>query len=185
MLAGIQDLGGLGGDGATLALQIAVAVALLMLGRRLYWLFVAGVGFVVVMGLATEYLETSEEWMTLVLAIIAGIAGALFAIFLQKLAVAVAGFAAAAYSVLEVVQYLGFGEQVGMVAALVAGVLGAIFASVLFDWALILLSSLAGSILLVDTFDLEGQLALVVMVVVAIAGISIQANMLHRDKGKG
>ncbi len=183
MLGGRQDLGGFGG-GATLALQISVAVALLMLGRRLYWLFVAGVGSVVVMGLATEYLETSEQWMTLALAIVAGIVGALFAIFLQKLAVALAGFAAAAYFAREMVGHLGFNEQIELVVALVAGVLGAVFASVLFDWALILLSSMAGAVLLVDTFHLEDTAALVVIVVVATAGVSIQANMLHRDKGK-
>ncbi len=174
-----------GGDGATLALQIIVAVALLMLGRRLYWLFVAGVGFVVTMGLATEYLEAPpEEWMTLALAIAAGLAGALLAIFLQKLAVAIAGFAAAAYVAHAVAETIGLGGSLQIVAVLVIGVLGAIFASVLFDWGLILLSSLTGGVLLVDAFDLEPTLALVVMVIVAIAGISIQANMLHRDRRK-
>ncbi len=173
-----------GGDGATLALQIIVAVTLLMLGRRLYWLFVAGVGFVVTMGLASEYLEAPEEWMTLALAIAAGLAGALLAIFLQKLAVAIAGFAAAAYFAHAVAETIGPGGSLQNVAVLVAGVLGAIFASVLFDWALILLSSITGGVLLVDAFDLEPTPALVVMVIVSIAGISIQANMLHRDRGK-
>lgn len=172
------------GDGATLALQIAVAAALLMLGRRLYWLFVAGVGFVVTMGLANEYLEVPEEWMKLALAIAAGLAGVLFAIFLQKLAVAIAGFAAAAYFAHAVAETIGLEGSLLNVAVLVVGVLGAVFASVLFDWALILLSSLTGAALLVDAFDLEPTLALVVMVIVAIAGISIQANMLHRDRGK-
>ena len=172
------------GAGTTLAFQIAVAVALLMLGRRLYWLFVAGVGFVVTMGLATEYLETPEEWMTLALAIAVGLAGALLAIFLQKLAVAIAGFAAAAYFAYAVAETIGLGGSLQIVGVLVVGVLGAIFASVVFDWALILLSSLTGGVLLVDAFDLEPTLALVVMVIVAIAGISIQANMLHRDRRK-
>ncbi len=172
------------GAGTTLALQIAVAVALLMLGRRLYWLFVAGVGFVVTMGLASEYLEASEEWMKLALAIAAGLAGALLSIFLQKVAVAIAGFAAAAYFAHAVAETFDLGGSLQNVAVLVVGVLGAIFASVLFDWALILLSSLTGGVLLVDAFDLEPTLASVVMVIVAVAGISIQANMLHRDRGK-
>ena len=179
---GILEL--FGGDGATLAVQIAVAVALLMLGRRLYWLFVAGVGFVVTMGLATAYLQAPEEWMTLALAVVAGVAGAVFAIFLQKLAVAIAGFAAAAFFAHAVAENLGIGGALQNVGVLVVGVLGAIFASALFDWALILLSSITGAVLLVEAFDLEQTLALVVMAIVAIAGISIQANMLHRDKGK-
>jgi len=177
-------LNGFGGEGATLAIQISVAVALLMLGRRLYWLFVAGVGFVVAMELATIYLQASDEWLKLGLAIVAGIAGALFAIFLQKLAVAMAGFAASAYFTTEVLRHVELTENIEWVAVIVAGALGAFFASILFDWALILLSSMAGAVLLVDTFKLDETVAIVVVVVLTIAGISIQANMLHRDKGK-
>lgn len=168
----------------TVALQVGVAAALVMLGRRLYWLFVAGIGFVVTMELATAYLQMPEEWMTLALAIVAGFAGALFAVFLQKLAVALAGFAAAAYFAYVVAENLGFTGAIQNVAVLVVGVFGAIFASALFDWALILLSSITGAFLLVDAFALDDTTALVVMVIVGIAGVSIQANMLQRDRSK-
>jgi hypothetical protein len=174
----------IGGDGATLALQIAVALSLLMLGRRLYWLFVAGVGFVVTLALATEYIDVGPDWMALALGIVAGIAGALFAVFLQKLAVGMAGFAASAYFAYEIAGRLGMEGNAQSVGVLVAGVLGAIFASILFDWALILLSSVAGAVLLVDSFVLDDVLALVVMTVLAIAGIAIQSNMLHREGEK-
>jgi len=171
----------IGGNGATVALQIAVALSLLMLGRRLYWLFVAGVGFVVTLALAAEYIDFGPEWMALALGIVAGIAGALFAIFLQKLAVGMAGFAASAYFAYEVAGRLGVEGNMQTVGVLVAGALGAIFASVLFDWALILLSSVAGAVLLVDTFVLDDMLALIVMTVLAIAGVAIQSNMMHRE----
>jgi hypothetical protein len=170
------------GDGAGVAVQIAVALSLLMLGRRLYWLFVAAVGFVVTVSLASEYITTGSEWLALALGITVGLLGALFAVFLQKIAIALAGFAASAWLAYEVSARLALDVNAATVAALVAGALGAIFASMLFDWALILLSSVAGAVLLVDTFVLDDTLALVVMGVVAIAGISIQANMLHRDR---
>ena len=74
--------------------------------------------------------------------------------------------------------------QAALLAALLVGVLGAIFSRTLFDWALILLSSLTGSWFLLDPFELDPMLYRVVLMIVAVAGISIQANMLHRDRGK-
>jgi hypothetical protein len=174
-----------GGDDFSMGLQIVVALALLMLGRRLYWLFVAGVGFVVTMTLAQQYLQVEQAWMATALAIGAGILGGLFAIVLQRLAVAIAGFLATAYFTMIVAPQLGLDGQILQVAIVVAGILGAIFASVLFDWALIFLSSITGAVMLVDLFNIDRPLSLVVMVVLATAGVSIQANMLHRDKGKG
>ena len=171
-------------DGTSLALQIAVGVSLLMLGRRLYWLFVAAVGFVAATAFVAAVFEPESQWVGLAAAVAAGLVGALAAIFLQRIAVAVTGFVALAYLVWEVGPEIGLGGQVETVVMLVAGVLGAIFASLLFDWALIFLSSLIGSAILVDAFGLEQQAAIVVMVVLTVAGISIQSNMLKRDKGK-
>ncbi len=188
-----QILDAINGVDGYLALQIAVAAALLMLGRRLYWLFVGGVGFFVTEYLATQHLETLEEWLPLplplplVLAVVAGLAGALFAIFLQKLAITIAGFTSAAFFAYLVAENIGLSTknpQAAFVAALLVGVLGAIFSRTLFDWALILLSSLTGSWLLLNSFELEPMLYRVVLMIVAVAGISIQANMLHRDRGK-
>jgi len=172
------------GDGTSLALQIAVGVSLLMLGRKLYWLFVAAVGFVAATALVAAVFEPESQWVGLAAAVAAGLVGALAAIFLQRIAVAVTGFVALAYLVWEVGPEIGLDGQVQTVAMLVAGVVGAIFASLLFDWALIFLSSLVGAAILVEAFGLEQQATIVVMVVLAVAGISIQANMLKRDKGK-
>ena len=138
-------------------------------------------GFVVAMDLATTYLGDSGQWVTLAVGVIAGIAGALFAIFLQRLAVGIAGFAALAYFAAHMSARFMLDDRVELLVVVVAGILGAVFASVLFDWALILLSSMAGAVLLVDTFALADPAALVVMGVVAIAGIAIQANFMHRD----
>ena len=186
-----QILDAINGVDAKLALQIAVAAALLMLGRRLYWLFVAGVGFFVTNQLATQHFETPVEWLPLplplVLAVVAGLAGALLAIFLQKLAITIAGFTSAAFFAYVVAENIGLSTenpQAALLAALLVGVLGAIFSRTLFDWALILLSSLTGSWFLLDPFELDPRLYRVVLMIVAVAGISIQANMLHRDRGK-
>jgi hypothetical protein len=172
------------GGPPTVALQIAVAAALLMLGRRIYWVFVAGVGFLVAMRLVGDVMEPQQEWVTLALAIVAGLVGALLAVFLQKLAIGLAGFFATAYLVGTLAPGFGLDGSMLAIVMVVCGVIGAILAGVLFDWALIILSSLAGAALLVDALNLEQTAGLVVMLVVAVAGISIQANLMHRDRAK-
>lgn len=181
-MGGILD--SLGVAGTALAVRIAIGAALLMLGRRLYWLFVGAVGFVVAIDLASVYLTGSEPWVRLAIGIVVGLIGALLAIFLQKLAVAIAGFAAAAYFSAALMEAFALEPSVELVIIIVAGIIGAILAGALFDWALILLSSMIGADLLVDTFALEGFPALAVLVILTLAGISIQANMLHRDRAR-
>ena len=171
-------------DGTSLALQIATGVSLLMLGRKLYWLFVAAVGFVIATTLVVEVFEPESQWVGLAVAVAAGLVGGLAAIFLQRIAVAAAGFVALAYLVWEVGPEIGLDGQFETAAMLVAGVLGAIFASVLFDWALVFLSSAVGAVILAEAFDLERQASIFVVVILTVAGISIQSNMLKRDKGK-
>jgi hypothetical protein len=148
-------------------------------------LFVAAVGFVVVMSFANDYLDLNEGWIPLALAVGAGVVGALLAVFVQKLAVAMAGFAATAYIAGLVAEEIGLSGPWVTVGTLVVGVLGGALASFVFDHALILLSSLAGAALLVDALGLRDQAALAVMLIVAVAGMVIQLNMLHRDGNTG
>ncbi|MFN2155172.1 MAG: hypothetical protein ACK2UX_08035, partial [Anaerolineae bacterium] len=56
-------------------LSIGVGAALLLLGRRLYWLFVAGAGFVIGATLSAELLQAESAWMRLLAAIAAGLVG--------------------------------------------------------------------------------------------------------------
>ena len=171
---------------AALLIQIFVALAMLMLGRRLFWLFVAGLGFVAGMSIAADYVQPSQEWVMLLVAFGFGLVGALLVVFVQKLAVVVAGFLAAAYLVQQLARDLGLGGDDLSLAMIVAGVVGAVVASLVFDWALILLSSFAGATLLVDAFDLEERMiSLGLTIVAAIGGIAIQSQMLRHDKKEG
>src|ERR1700676_4910126 len=73
---------------------VIVGAAILLFGRKLFWLFVAALGFAVGVEIATYFMHDPPVWMTLMIALGLGILGALLAILLQKLAVAVAGFVA-------------------------------------------------------------------------------------------
>lgn len=164
-------------------LRIVVGVALLTLGRRLFWLFVAGIGFVAAITLATRLLHNQPEWLILVLALFVGLIGALLAVLLERLAIGVAGFLAGGYFALSLVEALGL--RVGPVSwlpFLIGGVLGAVLVIALFDWALILLSSLTGASLIAQSLPLTPPIRILLFAIVLIIGIIIQASLMAGEQ---
>src|SRR5204863_163981 len=73
-------------------ISVIVGVAILFFGRKLFWLFVAALGFAVGLEIAAYFMKEPPQWMTLVVALGCGVIGALLAILLQKIAIAIAGF---------------------------------------------------------------------------------------------
>jgi hypothetical protein len=165
-------------DTMAIARLIVGGIALIT-GRRLYWFFVAAAGFVAGLTLANRFFEGESELLIIVIALAAGLIGAVLALFLQRVAVAVAGFILAGYVVTALLALfnLDFG-QLDWILYLVAGVFGAILVSVLFDWALIILSSLAGGVLIVQVFDLQSWITAVLLLGLLVLGITIQAAQL-------
>ena len=66
-------------------------ILVLILGRRLFWLFVAVAGVVVGFNLAEQVVSIEAAWLLLAIGVVGGIIGALLAVFAQRLAVAVEG----------------------------------------------------------------------------------------------
>src|SRR6266404_9346800 len=71
-----------------------IGVVILFFGRRLFWLCVAAVGFAAGVELAPHLIHEPTPLLALTFALVLGFVGALLAIFLQKIAIAVAGFLA-------------------------------------------------------------------------------------------
>jgi hypothetical protein len=163
----------------THAVIILVGAALLLVGRQLYWLFVAGVGFTVAIDLVTRLAEIQSPLLMLVIGVAAGIAGALLAIALQRLAIAVAGFFAGGYVTLALLDLVGLqAPALGWVLALVGAIVGVVLTLALFEWSLIILSSLAGAGVIVRAADLTTTMRLMAFVVLVMIGIAIQASLL-------
>lgn len=163
-------------------LQLAAGVALLTLGRKLFWLFVAALGFIAAMALASQMLEIEAEWVVILIGLIAGALGAVLAITLQRVAIGVAGFLAGGYLLLSALNLLGL--EPGSAAwqpFLIGGIVGAIAAFPLFEWALILVSSVAGAFVVAQSFELERIVAIALFVGSAILGASIQSALRSRE----
>jgi hypothetical protein len=178
-------------------LALAAGVTLLVLGRRLFWLFVGIVGFFTVYQLSLDSLHIHPPGVRLFLALVAGLFGVLLAIFVQRVAVGIAGFLVGAWLAAG---FLGIHvADVGLQAhgvhavstspgahpwvlavVLLAGILAAVLALRLFDFALIALSSLAGAGLIVDAAHWAEPSRPILLVVLALTGIAIQAGWTGR-----
>jgi hypothetical protein len=71
---------------------VLIGIAILFFGRKLFWLTVAAVGFAVGVEIAPLLVNESSSLLALLIALVLGLLGALLALFLQKIAIAVLGF---------------------------------------------------------------------------------------------
>jgi hypothetical protein len=163
-------------------LRIVIGASMLFFGRRLFWLFVGAAGFIFGIHAARLLLHGGPEWAAIALALAAGLIGALLAIFLQRFAIAVAGFVLGGYVLPGILGQLGWGtEHSHWIPVFIGGITGLILVSVLFDWALIILSSVSGAILILEPFHLHAGMpaGLLLVVLLIAAGIAVQAGLMR------
>lgn len=168
----------------------AAGAALLLFGRRLFWLVVAVAGGMTAFVLVTRWFHLDPGWPSLVVSLVAGLGGAVVAVALQRVAVAFVGFLAGLGLTFLVMDHgvagLGYPEPAWIAAALalVAGVLGAMLAGYLFEVALVVLSAGVGALLIVRAlpadFVSDGG-ALLAWAVLALVGVGLQAG-LHKAR---
>ena len=164
-------------------LNILVGAGLLFFGRKVFWLFVAGAGFVAGLSLANRLIKGPES-VSLVIGIVIGILAALLAVFVERLAIGLAGFLVGGYIALQILPMLNLesGWSTTVVAFIIGGVIGLILVGMFLDWALISLSSLAGAALVTEALNLSSGLGLVVFVVLVVIGVVFQARELRGDR---
>ena len=160
-------------------INVLIGLFLLFSGRIFFWLFVACVGF------ASFYHGAQQIWaihspvLILILSIVAGAVGAIIAIFFQKVAIVVAGFAAGGYITLILFhQFAGVSAQMVWMPYVIGGIIGAIILFFVFDWALIILSTLAGAGLIVQVLAFKPWVEITLFFVLIIAGMVVQAKTM-------
>ena len=156
--------------------QILAGVLLLTMGRRLFWLFVGCLGFLAGLRFSDMVLGPQTDLVSLAFAIFLGVLGAFLAIFLQRVAVAVAGFIAGAHSIVNLAAMLGLGVGYDWLLYLVGGVAGALLLSLFFDSALIVLSSLAGASILAQFTGLGPAADLLAFAFLFVIGLFAQSR---------
>ena len=154
---------------------LLLGVALILAGRRLFWLLIATLGFLFAFTLVQRLSPEVSQPLHWVLAIAAGLIGALLAVFAQKLAVGAGGMLFGAYATLWILER--YGVELGnweWVAMLAGGILAAVLVLLVLETALVVLSSILGASLVAGATRLDGLPVVVVFAVLLLVGISVQ-----------
>jgi hypothetical protein len=163
-------------------LNLVIGVSLLIFGRRLFWLFIATVGFVAGFQLAQQYFGVQPAWALWAIGLVVGCGGALLALFFQRLAIGLGGFATGGYIAVYLTSLLGAAPLIWVY--LVGGIIGAVVMYLLFDWALIFLSSIAGATLIVESISWVPLYEALLYVVLITVGFAFQAVWLSKRKSQ-
>ena len=164
-------------------LNIIIGMLLLFVGRRLFWLFVGCVGFASGYFYAQHIWTLQEPILILMLAITAGVVGAIIAIFFQKAAIAVAGFTAGGFLALSLFdKFVEMSVQTAWLPYAIGGIIGAIVLFFVFDWALMFLSTLTGATLVVQTVPFKPWVEFAIFIALFIAGMAFQAKTMTGRK---
>jgi hypothetical protein len=160
---------------------VVLGVVILFFGRKLFWLCVAAVGFAAGLQIAPLLVNEASSVLALVIAVVFGILGALLAVFIQKIAIAVLGFLAGgklatAIAAAFFVQH----AQYSTIIFVIGGIIGAILLLAVFGWALIVVSSFIGAYLIQSAIVLPPTGLTLVFIGLAILGIFVQAVSFRR-----
>src|SRR6059036_2780587 len=158
-----------------------IGIVILLFGRKLFWLCVAAVGFAAGVEIAPHLVHEPSPLLALTVALVLGLIGALLALFLQKVAIAVLGFLAGGYLAGAIAAaFFIHSAQYYTIIFLVGGFIGAILLLAVFDWALIVVSSLIGAHLIQSAIVLPPTGSTLVLIGLAVLGILVQAAWFRR-----
>ncbi|MGI9114057.1 MAG: hypothetical protein DLM52_02695 [Chthoniobacterales bacterium] len=160
-----------------------IGVVILFFGRKLFWLCLAALGFAAGVQLASHLVPQPTPLLQLTLALLLGFIGALLALFLQKLAVALAGFLAGGRLAVGLLStFLVDYASHNWLAFIVGGIIGALALLFVFDWALILVSSLIGAHLITGAINLPPTGHALLFGALVICGVIVQTMTLRSTR---
>ena len=161
---------------------LLMGVVILFFGRKLFWLCVAAAGFALGAAIAPHIIHEPSSILGLVVALLFGVLGALLAIFLQKIAIAVLGFLAGGYltGAIGAAFFIHSGQYYTIIF-LVGGIIGTFLLLAVFDWALIVVSSLIGAHLIQSAVVLPPTGSTILFIVLAVIGVLVQAAWFRRS----
>ncbi|MGI8820309.1 MAG: DUF4203 domain-containing protein [Chthoniobacterales bacterium] len=158
-----------------------IGAVVLLFGRKLFWVCVAAVGFAAGVEFAPHLMREPTPLLQLTIALVLGFAGALLALFLQKLAIGVIGFAIGGRVAVGLAStFLVHPASYPWLPFLIGGVIGAILLVSLFSWALVFFSALIGAHLIVRAFVLPQTGATILFLVLVVIGVIAQTALARR-----
>lgn len=164
-------------------IRILIGGSLVLVGRKLYWLFIAVLGFILGFTLSGLFFPDLSELLMIFVGLLAGALGALSAIFLNQLAITLAGFLGGGLIAIQLLTFLGFSDNgFSWAPFIIGGIIGTILAAIFFDWILIIFSSLVGTFIIASTWDNLSLELNIILLIIFIAGIVIQSIFYLREQ---
>jgi len=165
--------------------NLILGIPLLLWGRKLFWLFVATVGFVAGIQVSQLIIPGQLNWVYIATGTILGFAGIFLAVFVQRFAVTVTGFFAGLYLTIMLMNSININtEPITWYLYLAGGLIGSFLVLGIFDWALIFLSILVGATLITGSIfallSLNISQTIVFFLLLAL-GFGIQFGLKQRD----
>ncbi len=162
-------------------LAFAAGAALLIFGRRLYWLALGAVGFFLGLWLAGRILDLGSTGLELGVSFLIGILGAFLTVVAQRMAIALGGFFiggalaywSAAWLAVPMQWQPGHWLWVG---AIFGAIFGTMLAAVLFETSLLALTSLAGALLIAKASHVGPPHESALFLILLCAGVVAQSG---------
>ncbi|MBA3833700.1 MAG: DUF4203 domain-containing protein [Chthoniobacterales bacterium] len=162
-------------------ISLLLGAVLLLFGRRLFWLFVAAVGFAIGLEVVPYIVQHPPPWLALTAGIALGLLGAVLALLVQKIAIAVAGFLVGGHIATALMAaFVATHAQYSGLTFIIGGIIGALLLLALFGWAIILFSSIAGAELIVSSLHIPASGSTILFIALTIVGVVVQAALLGR-----
>jgi hypothetical protein len=162
-------------------LYLLIGLLFLTVGRKLFWLFVGLLGFLLAFNWADQNVTSDPAWLAFVIALIIGVLGSFLATFLQRLAAGLAGFVAGGWILLSILRLINWPVgDFSWIPFVLGGIIGGVLALVLFDCALIVLSSFAGASLIVEALDFTRIMEIGLFLFLILVGIAIQGSTFYQ-----
>ena len=165
-----------------LIISAFIGFAILIMGRQLFWVTVAGLGFILGMNYTIQYFQGSPEIILLV-SIGVGIIGAVLGLVLQRTAAGLIGFLTGWYLTTILINLINLNiGQYWYILTIIGGLIGVGLISILMDWSLILLSSLAGASIISQSIPVRPTITTAIFVILFTLGVVIQWLLYVNEK---
>ena len=173
----------LAGDPVFILLMTMIGFAVMVMGRHIFWVFIAGLGFVLGLYLSSNYYNAQFEWQVFLISSLVAVVGALLANTLQRLAGGVAGLATGWYLANLLMGYihLNLGQLETLIPYIVGIISGALIL-IFFDWGVIIGSSLAGAAIVISGISFNQNVELILLIMFSLLGIAIQTIWFMQDR---
>jgi hypothetical protein len=156
---------------------ILIGIIFLIVGQRIFWLFIASLGFLFGVEFASTFFAGQVYWKTLLISVICGLLGLVCSLFLQELGIIVTGFIAGGYIFLSLWNLLGWRiNEWGWLLFFLSGIIVSSLLLIFFNPVLIVLSSGIGAMIIIQALPTTPAMKILLFLLLFAFGVFVQSN---------